>query len=294
MEEEEYDPTEALNQFNFENQSLKNQNMDLSRALSSSNFQGQDEQTLIHYQLETDKILERVKNFLEGYQIKFDEDGNSYFTEPTKKVMTIGKRDPKTKLTYYIHETEVFDPDKKSSQLKQIVVKIINDKNVEMDILQSDSKKILEKLKNLKLEDTGYQYMEIVDEDKKPLNEYGVSEFMRIMSMYITKETFLSFYQEERINEILADLGDALNNFLYCNYEKMGMDTKFKESKYSLLVLNLLHVVESCYRRAIEGGEQENLRTRAIVTQNQGSGSEISPRRMPMKQKWNPLKPSTW
>jgi len=83
---------------------------------------------------------------------------------------------------------------------------------------------------------------------------------MRIASMYVTKEVFLSYYSEERINEIMSDLGNALNNFLYCNYEKMGMDTKFKESKYTMICLNLLHVIESCYRRALDGAEQENLK----------------------------------
>ena len=113
-----------------------------------------------------------------------------------------------------------------------------------------------------------------------------------IMSMYVTKETFLSFYDETRINEILGDLVDALNNFLYCNYEKMGMDTKFKESKYTMICLNLLHTVESCYRRALDGAEQENLRKRAFVTESGGMGGQQ--RGMAPRKKWRLFDKSTW
>lgn len=287
---------EFMDSMNYENQILKNKNLELSNALTSSNFSDTDENNLIHYQLETDKILERIEHFLKGDQIKFTEDGSSYFTEPTKNVLVLVKKDIKNKITYYIQEIKERDPEKKTEFLREIVVKIVNKEGEEINILESDSKKILEKIKNLKLENYGYKYVPIIDEDKKPLNEYGVAELMRIISMYITKETFLSYYKEDRINEIMGDLGDALNNFMYCNYEKMGMNTKFKESKYMVLVLNLLHAVESCYRRALEGLEQENLRTRAIVTQSQSNmiGGAGMPRKIPIKQKWNPFKPSTW
>jgi len=298
--EEEFSP-EQFENLAYENQTLRDKNLEIGRALTSGSFNDAEEQNLIQYQLETDKILERIEHFLKGDQIKFDEKGGSFFAEPTKNVLTIVKKDKKSGMTYYIQEIKEKDQEKKTEFLKEILVKIEYKKESEegeeireINIQESDSKKILEKIKKLKLEDGGYKYISIIDEGKKPLNDYGVSELMRIMSMYITKETFLSYYDEDRINEILGDLGDSLNNFLYCNYEKMGMDTKFKESKYALLVINLLHAVESCYRRALEGAEQENLRTRAIVTQNQGGGAGNFSRKAPPKPKWNPLKPSTW
>ncbi len=275
----------------FENENLKNENLKLTKALTSSTFQGEDETNLIQYQLETDKILERIEHFLKGDQIKFNKDG-SYYSEPTKDVLAFVKKDDKTGITYYIQEIKEHNPEKKEQLATEVIVKIVNKKGEEIDVMTMDSQKIINKLKTIKLTDGGYRYISIIDEDKKPLNEYGVAELMRIMSMYITKETFLSYYSEERINEILGDLGDAVNNFLYCNYEKMGMDTKFKESKYSLITINLLHVTESCYRRALDGAEQEHLRTRAIVTQNQGGGNNL--RRSPTKEKWNMIKPSTW
>ena len=287
--EQEIDANDIISQ----NQMLTNRNNELAGALSHGSFNEQDEQNLIQYQLETDKILERIEHFLKGDQVKFNENG-AYYAPPTKEVLTIEKYDEKNGTSYFIQEFK--EKDKGTELIKNVLVKIINSDGEEIDILNSDSKLILERIKNNpknKIIEKGYKYITIFDEEKKPLNEYGVSELMRIMSMYITKETFLSYYDEDRINEIMGDLGDALSNFLYCNYEKMGMDTKFKESKYIMICLNLLHSVESCYRRALGGSEQENIRTRAIVTQNQGFGGNSINRGI-SKKKWNPLKLSTW
>ena len=197
-----------------ENKDLKNKNLDLQRQMVASNFDNSEDPTLIHYQLETDKILERIEHFLKGDQIEV-VDGEVMYKTPTDK-------------------------------------KLIN------------------------------------------FNSYGVAEIMRIMAMYVTKETFLSNYEEERINEILADLGDAIADFIYCNYEKMGMDTKYKESKFVLIVLNILHTVESCYRRALNGEEMKGLRLRAIVTQTNPISNQMMGGGMPMRKKWHPLKRSTW
>jgi hypothetical protein len=290
MEQPNYNPqVPGDGGIDFTNQQLQQRNMDLASALSSQAFGNEEEQNLIHYQLETDKILERIEHFLKGDQIKFNDKGQ-YFASPTKTVLCNVKRDSKTGMQYYFYQYK----EKGSEITTEVLVKIENKDGVETMLVKADSLLISSKLKRVTLIDEGYRYTEIDDEDKKPLNEYGVAELMRIMSMYITKETFLSRYEEERINEIMGDLGDSLNNFLYCNYEKMGMDTKFKESKYTLLILNLLHTVESCYRRALGGAEQENLRTRAIVTQNQGIGQMGMPGNIHVKKRWNPLKPNTW
>jgi len=134
------------------------------------------------------------------------------------------------------------------------------------------------------------------DKELRNLNDYGVTEVMRIISMYVNKETILSFYDEDRMNEILADLGDELNKFFYCNYEKIGLDTEYKKTKYIVIILNILHIVESTYRRALGGEEREGLRTRSLVTQNQplGMGMGNYPRGMMPKKRFNLLKPSTW
>ena len=208
------DQSEMIASMSQQNKQLENQNSEMAQAMAAGNFNEQEENNLIHYQLETDKILERIEHFLKGDRIKVDNTGNVFYETPAD-----------------------------------------------------------EKLRNF--------------------NEYGVSELMRIISMYVTKETFLSYYDEERINEIIGDLGDALADFIYCNYEKMGMDTKYKESKYVMIVLNILHTIESCYRRALSGNEQENLRTRSIVTQNNQMNPGMG-RNPVARKKWNPFNPTTW
>ncbi len=210
----------------FEKQELRNQNLQLNGALASSSFMDQDEQNLIQYQLETDKILERLEHFLKGDQIKFN-DGGSYYTDPTKNILAIKKVDKKTEITYYIQEIKQVK--KGTEVIAEVIVKIEGGDGEDINVLQEDSETILNRLKKVKLISEGYKYIEILDEDKKPLNEYGVSELMRIASMYVTKEVFLSYYSEERINEIMSDLGNALNNFLYCNYEKWGWIPNLKK-----------------------------------------------------------------
>ena len=291
--EDFYDPTADISNLEVENQQLKQKNLELAGAMTSQGFIPEEEQNLIQYQLETDKILERMEHFYKGDQVKFNENG-SYFSEPTKNVLASIKKDPRSGITYYIQEVK--ESGKSSEIKKKVLVKITNKNGEEINVLERDSELILNKLRKLKLLSLGYKYIEIIDDDKKPLNDYGVSEMLRILSTYVTKETFLSYYTEDRIREIMADLGDEMTNFLYCNYEKMGMDTKFKESKFKLLILNTLHVVENCYRRSIGGAEQHNLRSRAIVTQSEG-GSNVGAMNLArgaVKEKWSPLKPSTW
>jgi hypothetical protein len=290
---DEFDPTSYMDNLDVENKNLRQRNFDMASALSASNMPDVEDQNLIQFQLETDKILERIEHFLKGDQIKFNKNG-AYFAEPTKNVLALKLKDPKSGVIYYIQEKK--ENKKGSEYINRLLVKIRNKNKEEVNVLEQDSHRIMEKVEKMDLINLGYKYIEIIDEDKKPLNEYGVAEMMRIISMYVTKETFLSRYSEERIYEIMGDLGDAINNFMYCNYEKMGMDTKFKESKYIVICLNIFHTIESCYRRAISGAEQENLRTRAIVTQSQGfsrpsyDSNIVS---VPHK-KWHPLKPSTW
>lgn len=126
-------------------------------------------------------------------------------------------------------------------------------------------------------------------------NNYGVSSMMSIIGSYIDKNTILSTYDVERVYEILADLGDQLTNFIFCNYEKMGMNTEFKKTKYQLVVIGILHSIESAYRRALRGKTAENINTSQIFTQ-----SDMMGRGMPMgmggggKKRFSLFNPSSW
>ena len=123
-------------------------------------------------------------------------------------------------------------------------------------------------------------------------NDYGVNAVLSILGNYIDKNTILSYYDEMRINEILADLGDELANFVYCNYEIMGMDTEFKKTRFQLTVVNILHSVESTYRRSLRGKTMEDLNSSRIFTQMESMGG--ANKQMPSKKKFNLFKPGTW
>lgn len=131
-----------------------------------------------------------------------------------------------------------------------------------------------------------------VDTDLIPLNEFGVNSMMEIISKYIDKNTTLSYYTEERIFEILADLGDELTLFIFCNYEKMGMDTHFKKTKFRVLILTTLHIIESTYRRSLRGQTSNDLNQSKIVTQSDNIGARFN-QQIPMNQGFkipNPFK----
>ncbi len=149
---------------------------------------------------------------------------------------------------------------------------------------QLDSSEMLEKLEHFyrgdyigickEGENKGEQmWISPDNKDLIPLNEFGVNSMMEIVTKYIDKNTSLSYYSEERIYEILADLGDEMVLVLFCNYEKMGMDTYFKKTKFRVMILTTLHMIESNYRRAIRGKTMEDLNQSKIVTQSDMVGA---------------------
>ncbi len=98
-------------------------------------------------------------------------------------------------------------------------------------------------------------------------NEFGVSSLMEIISKYIDKNTILSDYPEQRIYEILSDLGEDLILFILCNYNKMGMDTNFKKTKFRLIITTTTHMIESTYRRAKGGKTLTEINQSRVVGQ---------------------------
>ena len=138
------------------------------------------------------------------------------------------------------------------------------------------------------------------NKELKTLNDLGVSIVMRIVSGYVTKQTFLSVYSEERINEIIGELGQLLRIRIYANAELVGLDTEFKLSDFGLLIFTILTFVENAYRRSIGGREREKIGESGIrIIQNQGlqggnySQSPGVPLQMP-KKKFNLFNKNTW
>ena len=128
----------------------------------------------------------------------------------------------------------------------------------------------------IKIDETGnIFYVKQTNPELKTLNELGVNVVMRIISGYITKQTFLSVYSEERINEIIGELGQLIRIRIYSNADKVGLDTEYKLSDFGVLIFTILTFVESAYRRAIGGKEREGIKESRIVTQNQPLGNNM-------------------
>lgn len=181
---------------------------------------------------------------------------------------------------------------------------IYNQQDSNLIVFQLELDNILEKIEHLlrgdviredeKTGELGYFTPE--DIDLIILNEYGVQLIMNVISFYLNRNTILSFYNEERINKILSDLGIEVSDLILHNYEKMGMTTTTKKSRYPLLVISVIHIIESTYKRSLQGGERESLRSARVVTQTEGIGRMGPMGQMPQMNNrpfkiWNP---KTW
>jgi hypothetical protein len=105
------------------------------------------------------------------------------------------------------------------------------------------------------------------DTELVTFNDFGVTSIMEIISKYIDKNTSLSNYTEQRIYEIISDIGDELILLILCNYEKMGMDTYYKKTKFRMIVTTTTHMIESTYRKAIGGKTLQEVNQSRVVGQ---------------------------
>lgn len=100
------------------------------------------------------------------------------------------------------------------------------------------------------------------------LNEYGVQEVLRLLSMYLNRNTILSNYDEPTINDKVFDFGMELIDLVFMKYEQMGLNDEQKIKNYPMLNRVIVDVVHSAYLRALNGGERESLRESRHVSQN--------------------------
>jgi len=101
------------------------------------------------------------------------------------------------------------------------------------------------------------------------LNEYGVQEVMRILSMYLNRNTILSDYEKSEIYEVVHDFAKELNDLMFMKYEEMGLTTLEKRKNYPMLMREMTDIVLSAYKRALDGGERRSLREARQVTQTE-------------------------
>ena len=106
------------------------------------------------------------------------------------------------------------------------------------------------------------------DEDKI-FNDYGVAEIMRILTMYLNRNTILSNYDEETINWKVLDFGYEISDLIFLKYEEMGLNTLEKRKRYPIIVRELVDSVHSSFLRALNGGERDSLRQARQITQSE-------------------------
>jgi hypothetical protein len=103
--------------------------------------------------------------------------------------------------------------------------------------------------------------------ERNIFNDYGVHEIMRVLSMYINRNTILSDYEPDVICDKVFDFGLEISNLIFMKYELFGLDTLEKRKNYSILVREIVDIVNSAYNRALYGGERESLRTARQISQ---------------------------
>ena len=107
------------------------------------------------------------------------------------------------------------------------------------------------------------------------LNEQGVAECMKVLSMYINRNTILSDYDNAEINIKVFDFSRAINNLIFMRDTEFGMDTEDKRKNYEMLVTELKDIVHSAYKRALMGAEKRSLREMISVSQSTNTNSQL-------------------
>lgn len=132
---------------------------------------------------------------------------------------------------------------------------------------QLELNEILERIEHVlrgdqvKIENSQQIWIKLKETHKdRLLNDNGVAEVLRILSMYLNRNTILGNYTDEEVNYKVFDFGDRLNTLFYLKYEKMGLDNPEKRKNFEMLWGMLVDVVHSAYTRAIGGQERSSLR----------------------------------
>lgn len=204
------------------------------------------------------------------------------------------------KMNTYIQQKDV-----ENVQLKQAVAGRVIDKDEQanlvkwqLDIEQEKAQlEILLKSLTVMQDPQGNQELKEGPKEERVLNDAGVREIMIRLSVYINKVLILSNYDDEEIAIRTKQFAHAFKNFLFCNYERLGLDTTAKRSYYDSIVWMVVDTVDHAYHRALHGGERTSLRTARTVHQTENPMGMMG-MGMPMmmgsqkKTKW--YNPTTW
>jgi hypothetical protein len=116
--------------------------------------------------------------------------------------------------------------------------------------------------------------------EDNPMNIVGVQEIMKILAMYVNRNTILSDYSNEEINIKVYDFGREVNNLIFMRYDDFGMNNEEKKKNYPILVREIVDIVHSAYKRALDGAEKRSLREMINVSQNTSTSAQLNPNGM--------------
>jgi hypothetical protein len=111
--------------------------------------------------------------------------------------------------------------------------------------------------------------------DSNPINAIGVQEIMKVLAMYVNRNTILSDYSNEEINIKVYDFGREVNNLVFMRYDDFGMDSEEKKKGYPILVREIVDMVHSAYKRALDGAEKRSLREMINVSQSTNTSAQL-------------------
>jgi len=132
--------------------------------------------------------------------------------------------------------------------------------------------------------------------ENNSLNDVGVNEIMKVLSLYINRNKVLADYSNREINLKVFDFGRAINNLIFMRDLEFGMDTEEKRKNYEMLVTELKDIIHDTYKRALDGAEKRSLREMIQVTQatntQLGAGMQMGGNGNPVKERGllNPLR----
>ena len=131
------------------------------------------------------------------------------------------------------------------------------------------------------------------DESKIILNELGVNDILRKIIVLVNKNKVLSHYGLDEIKDRVRMIGHEMRATIYTNYEAYGIDNEYKMNNYNSLVMDVLDIIESAFRRAIKGETHRGLSEQRLVTQNENVTQQPQMAQPQIKnKKW--YNPSTW
>jgi len=136
-------------------------------------------------------------------------------------------------------------------------------------------------------------WVEPDSKDSEILNDYGVDYIMGLLESFLNRNIILSNFDLDRIKEICFDLGNQINEDIYNDYDRMGLDTDDKRKKFPIIVLKVLVNVEASLRRAMNNGERLSLRRIMTVTQTDNA-SRMPDYPMQTQRRRRMFHPSTW